>query len=815
MRRGMTALGMIWVCLAAGQGPPTPSGEVIHLRMLGGIGTWGIPPKEATSPRERANRAVFEAFHKAHPNIVIDSIGGIQLKGPASESNFLLSMAGNSAPDVFYVNFRQLYNFYAQGFMYPLDEYLAKDPHVMDGIVSQIRDVVTVNGHVYCMPWFQVCMALYYRKDLFAAAGLDPNRPPRTWDEFYEYGKKLTIPSLPQYAFLFDVAPQAKGWFWTNFLWQAGGEVLKRDPDGQFRAAFNTPEGVTALRFFKKLTTETWVEHGKVMGPVAPVKPGIWDEVNAGRVAMWFSYSSDVMVNMSEINPELIGIAPLPAGPAGQANEINAGMWAINALVKDKRKRDAAWEFIKFMASDDAARVRTEAFVSAGLAKLVNPVHLKKFGYGQYAREVDPAWVQANEEVFKHGRPEVNGKNCQMVYLTLDQPLEQIIQYPDANLKGLLDAAAADMNKRMLEYVEPKVREQRRRGAWSVLAGVLVLAAILIGRAIWKSRGRTEDFEVSRPAGSKHRTAWLTVWLLMAPAVLSVVIWAYYPLARGLTIAFQDYKLIQPTTWVGMDNFVDVFYSELFWKGLLNSALYTALALGIGFVLPILLAIGLNEIPKGKMLFRTLYYLPAVTSGIVIMLVWRDFFSGGDTGLMNVLTAPLFSLLNSGIHGINGLFHAHIAEFALTHDWLGDPHWAMIAVVLPAVWAGAGPGSIIYLAAMKNVPEEMYEAADLDGAGVWTKIRHITLPGLKPLIIINLVGVFIASFKAMENIFVMTGGGPLNATHVLGLEIWYNAFIYLKFGYATAAAWIMGALLIGFTMMQVRNLLRMRFSSAK
>jgi ABC-type sugar transport system permease subunit len=215
------------------------------------------------------------------------------------------------------------------------------------------------------------------------------------------------------------------------------------------------------------------------------------------------------------------------------------------------------------------------------------------------------------------------------------------------------------------------------------------------------------------------------------------------------------------------------------------------------------------------MLFRTLYYLPAVTSGIVIMLVWRDFFSGGDTGLMNVLTAPLFSLLNSGIHGINGLFHAHIAEFALTHDWLGDPHWAMIAVVLPAVWAGAGPGSIIYLAAMKNVPEEMYEAADLDGAGVWTKIRHITLPGLKPLIIINLVGVFIASFKAMENIFVMTGGGPLNATHVLGLEIWYNAFIYLKFGYATAAAWIMGALLIGFTMMQVRNLLRMRFSSAK
>jgi multiple sugar transport system permease protein len=139
----------------------------------------------------------------------------------------------------------------------------------------------------------------------------------------------------------------------------------------------------------------------------------------------------------------------------------------------------------------------------------------------------------------------------------------------------------------------------------------------------------------------------------------------------------------------------------------------------------------------------------------------------------------------------------------------------MFAVVLPGVWAGAGPGSVLYLAALKNIPDERYEAADLDGASWWHKVRFITLPGLKPLILINLLGVFIAGFKAMENIFVLTGGGPLYSTHTIGLEVWTNAFMYLKFGYATAAAWVMGAILIGFTLVQIRNLTRMRFGTAR
>ena len=262
---------------------------------------------------------------------------------------------------------------------------------------------------------------------------------------------------------------------------------------------------------------------------------------------------------------------------------------------------------------------------------------------------------------------------------------------------------------------------------------------------------------------------------------------------------------MKPAQWVGMDNFISVATAGIFWKSLWNSFIYVGLTIVIGFFIPLFLALALNEIPRFKVFFRTVFYLPAMTSSIVIAFLWRQFYDKSETGVLNSLAAPVFN-------GINHLFHTNLP---LAHDWLGDPTWAMFAVVLPGIWAGAGPGSILYLAALKNVPGERYEAADIDGATWWHKVRYIALPGLKPLILINLLGVFIAGFKAMETIFVLTGGGPLNATHTIGLEVWTNAFVFLKFGYATAAAWVMGAILIGFTVVQIRYLTKLRFTAAR
>jgi multiple sugar transport system permease protein len=138
---------------------------------------------------------------------------------------------------------------------------------------------------------------------------------------------------------------------------------------------------------------------------------------------------------------------------------------------------------------------------------------------------------------------------------------------------------------------------------------------------------------------------------------------------------------------------------------------------------------------------------------------------------------------------------------------------ALFCCVLPGIWSGAGPGCLMYLAALKSIPEEIFEAADLDGAGPWQKVWHIALPNLKPLIMINFVGAFIGAFHAMSTIFVMSGKGVKESTYVIGLEIWMNAFLYLKYGYSTAVAWILGAFLIGFTIWQLRILKEMKFSA--
>jgi multiple sugar transport system permease protein len=411
------------------------------------------------------------------------------------------------------------------------------------------------------------------------------------------------------------------------------------------------------------------------------------------------------------------------------------------------------------------------------------------------------------KSLFDHGKHEAIGKGVQMIYLGLDEPLVEYALYPDRDPKEILDRAAAAVDAKMLGYVPEDVMRQRRAAAYGAVAGLLGVAFVT---AFWLIRGklRMPKLGMAQAAGSRSRRHQIVTWLFLLPALASIALWAYVPLARGLTMAFQDYKITQPPRWVGMDNFIEAAAQQSFWIGMLNSLEYVALSLGIGFFLPIILAIMLSEIPWGKTLFRTLYYLPAVTSGLVIIFMWRQFYAAGADGLFN-------QLLSSGAgawNGFAGLLHLpwHF-DTNVAIDWLNDPKWAMIAVVLPGIWAAAGPGSIIYIAALKMVPESLYEAADLDGAGVWHKITRIALPSIKPLIVINLVGAFIGSFKSMESIFVLTGGGPLQRTHVIGLEIWYNAFVYLKFGYATAAAWMMGILLIGFTLYQLRILRNVRF----
>jgi multiple sugar transport system permease protein len=147
--------------------------------------------------------------------------------------------------------------------------------------------------------------------------------------------------------------------------------------------------------------------------------------------------------------------------------------------------------------------------------------------------------------------------------------------------------------------------------------------------------------------------------------------------------------------------------------------------------------------------------------------------------------------------------------------WTQDPALAMLACVIPGIWAATGPGCLIYLAALKTIPEEQFEAAEIDGAGFWRKTVNVVFPGLKALVVINFVGAVAAALQASSNILIMTGGGPNGGTEVAALLIFFEAFTRLDFGNATAMSWIIGSMMLGFTVLQLKRLSRMEFKTAK
>ncbi|MCC6484924.1 MAG: extracellular solute-binding protein [Armatimonadetes bacterium] len=807
-------LTLVFLGLSLRMAPVCRAAEPVTVRV------WSLPAKDARSVPEKASLAIVQRFLELHPDIRLEGTRGLQVPGMNLEAGPLLQMAGGVAPDVIYVNFRISDSYLQQKFLYPLDDYFkqwAKEEDLSDLIYPPVWQVIKREGHIWAVPYATLVMTLQYRKDLFREAGLDPEHPPQNWDELWDYARKLTIPEKGQYGLQVDRGSQA-AWKFINFLWSAGGDAVKQDSRGQWRAVFNDDAAVTALRFYQKLVRGKWTRDGKTYRGVAyPGTEGVpgWD---LGKIGMTFGYLSDE--SMVNVNPSLIGIAPVPRGPTGlRGNELNCPMMGINSQVKDKRVRDAAWEYIKFWGGEEAARIRCKVFVESGWAKYIAPRFLKKFGYSQYLRQVPKGWQETLDEALRSGRPEPYGRNCEMIYAEMTPPLDVAWASDTADLRKALNQAVTHCNEKLMGVVSPRVLEFRRRVA---LAFVLILSAILAVLFRTVMRTFSQDFDIaSEASGTPSRLRsrrklkrLLFAWVIMAPALISVALWAYYPLVKGSVMAFQDYKIVTGSKWVGLDNFSEVLFTPQTWVSLWHSFEFMILSLALGFIAPIILALMLHEVPRGKMLFRTLYYLPAVTTGLVIMFLWKLFYDPSPAGVMNQLILAfdhhVLAPLNSLLHFIR-LPGLPLIE---PQTWLQDPRLAMLCIILPGIWAGVGPGCIIYLAALKGVPEEMYEAADLDGAGVLQKIRFITIPFLRPLIIINFVGAFIAAFRSFDAIFVMTGGGPMYATHVAGLEIWINAFLYLKFGYAVAMSWILGSLLIGFTVFQLRILSRLQFKAA-
>jgi ABC-type sugar transport system permease subunit/ABC-type glycerol-3-phosphate transport system substrate-binding protein len=779
------------ICAVLGTTASAVATEPVTVRVF------SLPKQRATAPAEIAAYRVMQRFLEKFPNIRLESATNLQIEGASMDAAPLMAIAGGTSPDIIYVNFRQSDTYIQQGFLYPLDEYLETltPEERLRRIPAVIEPVVRREGpggvvHTWAIPSRVLATVLFYRKDHFAAAGLDPRKPPQNWEEFAEYAEKLADPSRGRYAIGFGTDPNAS-YRMFPFLTSAGAEVVKKI-NGEWTATFNSDEAVTAFAFVDKLQKASVTRGGKT-GPIAFRGVDSHQRWERGQISMMFG--SLTAEDLGRHNPDLVAVAPVPRGPGGLSRaEVNAQMMGIFAGVKDKRVRDAAWEYIRFVGSMEAWKIFTDTMVQLGAGQLVDPGLLVEFGYAELAKLSPPGLRETFSTALRSGVPEPYGRNCQFIYNYVTKPLEEIY-YTDftgksseeirAIIRQRLDEAVALTNEKMLGSVPPRERVVRDVIGW-------IAAIVALGGFAFFIRLVFRWMAPQRVAATDSHRNRLAV-LFIAPAVLLILVWNYYPLVRGSLMAFQDYRLLLPSEWVGIRNFSDVIFDGRFWWSLKNAAVFCALWMLLGFLPPVALAVMVQEIPVGKIAFRFLFYIPAVVSGVVILFMWRAIYDPSPDGALNRIL---------GVLGIP------------SQSWLQDPSLAMLCVVFPLAWAHLGPGSLIYLAALKGIPEELYEASDIDGAGFFSKLRGIVFPYLRPLLVINAVGATIFGFKSGDAVLAMTGGGPNFSTQVIGYEIWQRSFLYLRFGEATAMAWILGLMLMAFTAYQMRILARVEFRTA-
>ena len=271
-------------------------------------------------------------------------------------------------------------------------------------------------------------------------------------------------------------------------------------------------------------------------------------------------------------------------------------------------------------------------------------------------------------------------------------------------------------------------------------------------------------------------------YLFLSPWLLGFLIFLVGPMVASIYLSLTEYKVIKAPVWIGLANYVRMFSDELFYHSMQVTVTYTALSVPLGIVAALGVAVLLNQRIVASGLFRTIFYLPSVISGVAVAIVFAWIFNF-RFGILNYFLSLV------GIPGPN---------------WLGHPRWTLWAFVLMSLW-GIGGNVIIFLAALQGVPVPLYEAAKIDGAGNWRRFWAITLPMISPAILFVLIMGVIGTFQTFTQSYVMTGGGPANATLFYLFYLYKNAFNWFEMGYASAMAWVLFLVIMVCTLLLWRS----------
>ena len=819
---------------------------------------WGLQASEEAA----GQRAQVAEFERRHPGVKVSvlSMGA----GNMNPQKLMTAIVGKTPPDVINQDRFTIGDWASRDTFIDLTSLIKRDRSKPNGVRPEDYYVpcwkeACYKGKVYAVPNSTDDRYLYYNKTLFAEAGLDPNRPPRTWKELLDYTVKLTKKESDGSIRRIGFIPNwGNSWLYL-YSWQMGGEFMS--PDGR-KCTMDNPNSVRSLEYMVGIYDALGGAQ-RVDQFQSGFQPDALDPFLTGRVAMKIDVDGATN-SIARFNPDLnFGVAPAPV-PEERASEtadnvitdakgvpqgMNTAQWDADrgkwttkgrfngkpryitwsggfswAIPVGAKHTELAWEFVEWMNSPEAG------LIAAAAQKQYN------LGKGRPFVPTMHANIRYNEAVFKAFAPsDPKFRNSLRFALSMmpysmyrpvtfvGQPLwdehvrafDQAIHHAQTHLTPQ-QAMAIGTQKVQRELNRAFDRERNPVVPMAALWGIILAVIVAMVGALFVLARRTGR------VGSLMRSEALAGYAFASPWLIGFLVFTIGPIVASIVFSFCDYDVLHQARWVGLGNYADLFTFdwEVFSKALYNAMFLAVIGLPLGIIAGLSIALLLNAEVKGMSWYRTLYYLPSIVPVVASSVLWL-WVLNPQFGIVNAAwkgtMTTWFGLQPPGWLSQPGEFFGVLSwlwRHTLSHIGLGMPSilaqpanylGAKSALIVMGLW-GAGGGMIIWLAGLKGIPTSYYEAAEIDGANMWQKFRAVTLPMLSPYIFFNLIMGSIGVLQTFDNVYVMTSGtgGPVDATLMPVLLLFNKAFRYFSMGYASALAWILFIIILAFTLFQLK-----------
>ncbi|MFQ3549145.1 MAG: extracellular solute-binding protein [Armatimonadota bacterium] len=819
---------------------------------------WGLRPSEEAV----GQRAQIEEFERRNPNVKVTVLN--MGAGQMNPQKLMTAIVGKTPPDVINQDRFTIGDWASRDTFMDLGPLIEKDKGSKNAIDPKDYYVpcweeAQYKGKVYAIPNSTDARILYYNKTLFKEAGLDPNKPPKTWEELLEYSKKLTkINSRGEITQIGFIPQYGNSWLYL-YSWQNGGNFLS--DDGK-TCTLDNQYTIDTLKFMVKIYDELGGARN-INRFSSGFRGDQFDPFLTNKVAMKIDVDLAIY-NIARFNPDLnFGVAPAPVPeervrqtaqnvdflPNGTSLALNFDIWNKKRNISIENGRftgepryitwsggfswaipvgaknvELAWEFIKWMNSPEAGLVFSKAQKEYNLSKgrpFVSLIH---------------ANMKVNDTVFAEYLPTTpKFRDAQLFALSMmpyskfrpvtfvGQMLwdEQVrafdlaVNYQDSKLtpeqalKNGREVVQRELDRSFSREKFPLIP------VWSLGAAITLIILTLI-IVLFISIKRTGKI------GPLMRSEAIAGFSFASPWLIGFLIFTIGPIVASIVFSFCDYNVLSPPRWVGLNNYSALLSYDwaTFSKALYNVSFLAVIGLPLGIITGLSIAMLLNTDVKGMSWYRTIYYLPSIVPVVASAVLWL-WVLNPQYGIVNaawkVTLTEWFNLNPPGWMSQPGEFFGIVA-------WIWNHTLGLLGLELPSIFShppsylgaksalitmglwGAGGGMIIWLAGLKGIPTSYYEAAELDGANKFHQFRYVTLPMLSPYIFFNFIMGTIAVLQTFDNVYVMTGGsgGPVDSTLVPVLLLFNNAFRYFNMGYASALAWILFAIVLIFTLAQLK-----------